>query len=64
MFFDALWRVNCTVSPCWTRITGPGAVPLKVQALNFTPGAISWMVVSFAVRSTLTTWPVPLPAIR
>src|SRR6266511_5424509 len=63
MFWEALCRVKRTVSPCFTLITGPGAVPLNVQALNLIPGAISWTVVSVDVRSTLTTWPVPFPSV-
>ena len=55
--------VKWTVSPTWTRMTGAGAVPLNVQTLYFTSGAISWTV-SCAESLTFTTVPVPAPVIR
>ena len=50
-------RVNLTVSPSCTLMTGPGAVPLNVHTWYFTSGAIS-CVVSRATRSTSTMLPL------
>ena len=39
--FPRLWKVISTGWPCRTCSTGPGTVPLNVQARKRTPGAIS-----------------------
>jgi hypothetical protein len=45
---------NLTRSPTFTRITGPGTWSPKVQAENFTPGAISMILCVVSSRISFT----------
>ena len=46
--------VNLMRSPTRARTTGPGTWSPKVQALNFTPGAISMILCVVSSRISLT----------
>src|SRR5262245_5823862 len=45
---------NLILSPTRARIVGPGTVSPNVQALNFTPGAISMILCVVSSRTVLT----------
>src|SRR2546422_10940697 len=49
-----LVMLNLILSPTRARIVGPGTWLPKVQALNFTPGAISMILCAVSSRTVLT----------
>src|SRR3954454_24725978 len=49
-----LVMLNLMRSPTRARTVGPGTVSTKVQALNFTPGAISMILCVVSRRIVLT----------
>ena len=65
----ALCSVKWTVSPRWTRMTGPGAVPSNVHTWYVTgvtpaPAFTIFWSVSIAVRLTLTTVPFATAGVK
>ena len=55
--FPRLWKVISTGWPCRTCSTGPGTVPLNVQARKRTPGAISTVRSSTVISKRATVPP-------